>query len=246
MLASIFVVQGLETVRQPELVASRAEPVVKRMSDLVPALPADPAQAVRINGAIQVTAGTLLGLGWLPRLSSLALAGTLLPTTFAGHPYWQEEDPAARKQQRIHFLKNLAMMGGLLIAAVDTDGSPSLAWRRRQASRAARGHIGPAALAVTSSARTAGDELGQVALTVADAARSVIDAELPRIIKGARIAADRLSEAAQTAAESAGDQLPKIAHTVGESAKAAADQMSRAAQAGAAAGRERARQLAAT
>ena len=34
-----------------------------------------------------------------------------------------------RAQQRIQFLKNLAIFGGLLIAAADTAGRPSLAWR---------------------------------------------------------------------------------------------------------------------
>jgi putative oxidoreductase len=242
MLASIFVAQGLETLQHPELVANRAEPVVKRMADLIPALPGESEQAVRVNGAIQVTAGTLLGLGWFPRLSALALAGTLVPTTIAGHPFWTEKDPAARKQQRIHFLKNVSMLGGLLIAAVDTDGNPSLAWRRRRAARAARAGVGPAAQAVAGSARVAGDELGHVAVTVAESVKDAISAELPRIIEAAKIAADRVSTAAQTAADSAGEQLPKIAQAVTDSARSAAGQMSQAA----AASRERARQYAAS
>lgn len=64
-------------------------------------------------------AGTLLALGWAPRLSALALAGSLIPTTLAGHAYWALEDPATRKIQRIQFHKNLAMIGGLLFAALD-------------------------------------------------------------------------------------------------------------------------------
>src|SRR5215472_10032369 len=127
MLASIFIVQGLESLRHPEMVAPRAEPVVKRMSGMAPALPDDPEQAVRVNGAVQLAAGTMLGLGWFPRLAALALAGTLVPTTLAGHPYWDEEDDATRQQQCIHFLKNLSMMGGLVIAAGATDGNTSLA-----------------------------------------------------------------------------------------------------------------------
>jgi putative oxidoreductase len=243
MLASIFVAQGLQTLQHPELVADRAEPVVKRMADLIPALPGESEQAVRVNGAIQVTAGTLLGLGWFPRLSALALAGTLVPTTIAGHPYWTEKDPAARQLQRIHFLKNVSMLGGLLLAAVDTDGNPSLAWRRRRAARAAAAlSIGPAAQAVAGSARAAGDELGRVALTVAESAKDAISAELPRIIQAARIASDRVSAAAQTAADSASEQLPKITQAVTDSARSAASQVSQAA----AASRERARQYAAT
>ncbi len=244
MLASIFVIQGLETLRHPEVVAPRAERVVKQMSDTVSALPGEPEQAVRINGAIQLAAGTMLGLGWFPRLSALALAGTLVPTTLAGHPYWEEKDPAARKQQQIHFLKNLTMLGGLLIAAADTDGSPSLAWRRRRAARAARVGIGPAAQAVAGSARAAGDGLGHAAVTVGD----VLAAELPRVMSAARVAGDRLSDAAQTAAGAAGDQLPGLAQAVSDSARTAADSARTAADKvvqAAQASRERARQYAA-
>ena len=74
---------------------------------------------MRANAAVQLAAGTLLALGRLPRLSALALAGSLAPTTAAGHPFWTVEDPAKRAQQRIQFNKNLAVLGGLLLAAAD-------------------------------------------------------------------------------------------------------------------------------
>jgi len=98
-------------------------------------MPAETEQAVRLNGAVQAVAGTTLGLGLLPRLSALVLAGTLVPTTLAGHRYWEIKDPELRAEQRVHFLKNVAMIGGLMIAACDTAGRPSLAWRRKKASR---------------------------------------------------------------------------------------------------------------
>jgi putative oxidoreductase len=138
MLASIFVVQGYDTFRQPERVAPLAEPVVRPLAERVPAVPAKTEQAVRINGAVQMVAGSLLALGRWPRLSALAIAATLVPTTIAGHRFWEAEDDKTATQQRIHFLKNLAMFGGLLIAAADTAGNPSLAWRTRHAARSAR------------------------------------------------------------------------------------------------------------
>lgn len=64
-------------------------------------------------------AGTLLALGVLPRSSALALVGSLVPTTIAGHGFWAVEDPTARKLQRVQFHKNMAMIGGLLFAALD-------------------------------------------------------------------------------------------------------------------------------
>lgn len=145
MLASIFVIQGYDTVLRPERVSAQAEPVVRPIADRVPAVPGQTEQAVRINGAVQVVAGSLLALGRLPRLSALAIAATLVPTTLAGHRFWEAEDKQERAQQRIHFLKNLSMLGGLVIAAADTAGRPSLAWRSRRAAQSARHDVSLAA-----------------------------------------------------------------------------------------------------
>jgi putative oxidoreductase len=138
MLASIFVIQGYNTLRDPGRVAPAAEPVVRRLAERVPAVPSRTEDAVRINGGVQLVAGSLLALGWLPRISAFAIAATLVPTTAAGHRFWEAEQDGDRAQQRIQFLKNLAMFGGLLIAGADTAGRPSLAWRTRHAARSTR------------------------------------------------------------------------------------------------------------
>ena len=129
MLASIFILQGYDSFRRPERYAPRAEPVVRPIAERVSAVPAKTEDAVRLNGAVQMVAGSLLALGRWPRLSALAIAATLVPTTLAGHRFWEEEEEGNAAQQRIHFLKNVSMLGGLLIAAADTAGKPSLAWR---------------------------------------------------------------------------------------------------------------------
>lgn len=119
MLAAMFVAGGYSTLMDPERVSAKAEPVVGALSDRVPGVPRDAVTAVRLNGAVQTVAGAMLGLGVLPRASAATLAGTLLPTTAAGHRFWEIDEAADRAQQRIHFLKNLAMFGGLLLAATD-------------------------------------------------------------------------------------------------------------------------------
>jgi len=111
MLASIFAIQGYDTMRHPERVAAKAEPVVRPLAERVPVVPDQPEEAVRLNGAIQFTAGSLLALGLWPRLSALAIAATLVPTTVAGHRFWEAEDEQERAQQRIHFPKNVAIPG---------------------------------------------------------------------------------------------------------------------------------------
>jgi uncharacterized membrane protein YphA (DoxX/SURF4 family) len=67
------------------------------------------------------------------RPAALVLAGSLIPTTLAGHRFWDAPDPETRRQQTIQFLKNVAMFGGLLLAAADTGGRPSVPWRAKRA-----------------------------------------------------------------------------------------------------------------
>src|SRR4051794_14931894 len=144
MLASMFVMGGVDSLRHASGKVSKAEKVTGQVPTLAqkiaPGLPVptDPATLIRINGGVQVLAGLALATGRMPRLSALALAGSLAATTYAGHPFWEEKDNAARAGQRTQFLKNVSMMGGLLLAGVDTEGKPGVAWRARRAARDVR------------------------------------------------------------------------------------------------------------
>ena len=120
----------------------------------MPAVPARTEQAVRINGAVQMVAGSLLARGRRPRLSVLAIAATLVPTTIARHRFWEAEDDATATQQRIHFLKNLTVFGGLLSAAADTAGNLSVACRTRRAVRSARNQASRTARIAKVSGKT--------------------------------------------------------------------------------------------
>ncbi|MCX5208521.1 DoxX family protein [Kitasatospora sp. NBC_00240] len=131
MLASVFLHSGADALLNPRPLEPLAEPVVDTLADHVPAAPQQTDTAIRVNAAVQVAAGALLATGRLPRPAALALAATLVPVTWAGHRFWEEKDEARRAEQRIHFLKNLSLFGGLLIAAADSGAEPSLAWRAR-------------------------------------------------------------------------------------------------------------------
>ncbi|MFJ3703978.1 MULTISPECIES: DoxX family protein [Streptomyces] len=159
LLASVFISGGLRTLRDPHSVAGAAEPVARPVSARVPKLPDDTVRLVRINSAVQVGAGVLLATGRLPRASALALAASLVPTTLAGHAWWKTQEPEERARQQVQFTKNLSLLGGLLIAAADTHGKPSLAYRSRAA-----------ATAGVRSAHRTGNAVGAV---VADKAHDV-------------------------------------------------------------------------
>ncbi|MGW4444402.1 DoxX family protein [Streptomyces sp. NPDC004682] len=116
LLGGSFAVFGSGAVRDPAALARLAGPALEEIRKVVP-LPKDDELLVRVNGAVQTGAGAALAIGLFPRTSALALAGSLIPTTYAGHPFWTIEDPAQRKAQRTQFLKNAAMLGGLLVVA---------------------------------------------------------------------------------------------------------------------------------
>jgi putative oxidoreductase len=137
MLATVFIAGGIDTLRQPAPQVEKAETIAPAVGRAL-GLPADTEQMVKINAAVQIAGGLLLAMGRLPRLAAIALAGSLVPTTLAGHRFWEEPDSGKRVQQRIHFFKNVGLLGGLILAAVDTEGAPSISWRARRVAKRAR------------------------------------------------------------------------------------------------------------
>ena len=139
LLASTFIVGGISAVKNAPALAAKAKPVTDRLRPTleksIPALtlPENTENLVRINAAAQILAAAALATGRAPRISSTVLAASLVPTTVAGHQFWNETDPAVKSNQKLHFFKNLSMLGGLLLAAVDTEGRPGVAWRAKRA-----------------------------------------------------------------------------------------------------------------
>jgi uncharacterized membrane protein YphA (DoxX/SURF4 family) len=130
MLASMFVYGGAMALKSPGPRAAKAEPVADLIKRVAPDLPVNGSNLTRFSGGVQVVAGTALATGRFPRLAALVLAATMPPTTVVGHAYWNETDPAAKANQRVHFLKNLSMTGGLLMATLDPDPHKKFIGRR--------------------------------------------------------------------------------------------------------------------
>ncbi|WP_212998616.1 DoxX family protein [Winogradskya consettensis] len=136
MLGAIFVVSGVRAVLDPDSKVAAAKRVTDQVGPLIervdPRLPSDARTLVRLKAGADVAAGLLLASGRLTRPSAAVLAAGLVPTTIAGHPFWavpKEE----RQQHQTHFLKNLGLLGGLLLAAADTEGQPGLKYRTTHA-----------------------------------------------------------------------------------------------------------------
>src|SRR3954465_4460039 len=116
LLASTFVFGGIDTLRNPQSRVAGAQPVVEKITEqadkqLPVQVPRDGEQWVKIDAGVKVGAGVLFSLGRLPRLSALALAVSIVPTTLAGHRFWEAEG-ATKQAQLIHFLKNPGLVRG--------------------------------------------------------------------------------------------------------------------------------------
>jgi putative oxidoreductase len=80
---------------------------------------------VEIGGAI------LLIAGWKVRWAAWLLAIFTLVATFAAHRFWEFGDAAQYAAQMNNFLKNLAIIGGMVIIAATGPGAYSVDGRRR-------------------------------------------------------------------------------------------------------------------
>lgn len=142
LLAAGFAYGAQNALRNTAALAPKAAKVTDTVVPLarkagIP-LPEDTVTLVRINAGAQLLGAAALATGKAPRLGALLLAVSLVPTTIAGHSFWNETDPAAKKASQLAFFKNLSMLGGTIIAAGDTDGKPGVAWRTKRAAKDAR------------------------------------------------------------------------------------------------------------
>ena len=104
LLGAMFMKLGFDAARSPG-------PRVDKAAGLGIS---DPALAVRVNGAAMVAGGAALALDKVPRLAALGLIGSMIPTTVAGHAFWEAQGPE-RKAQAVQFNKNLGLIGGLVL-----------------------------------------------------------------------------------------------------------------------------------
>ena len=86
--------------------------------------------AAAIAIAVELVGGILLVIGWHARWAATALFLFMIPTTFLFHNFWAFEPPQ-QAMQRIHFMKNLAIMGGILYIMAFGAGPASLDRGRR-------------------------------------------------------------------------------------------------------------------
>lgn len=74
---------------------------------------------------IEVGGGLMLITGWQARWSALVIALFLIPTTLIFHAFWSA-DAAQYQAQLTSFLKNLAILGGMLVVFEREQSAPAI------------------------------------------------------------------------------------------------------------------------
>ena len=114
-LALLFVVSGIGKITgyagTAAVMASKGLPLVDILLPL--------------TIAVELGGGLLLALGWKARWAAAALFLFLIPTTLIFHQFWGI-DPKLVQMQKIHFLKNVAIMGGMLLVLAIGAGAWSI------------------------------------------------------------------------------------------------------------------------
>ncbi len=105
LMAGIFIHGGWNAFKDPANRAKQAEKLGLPKAERI----------VRANGLAMAAGGTALALGIVPRAAAAGLIASLVPTTLAGHRFWEEQDEQARRIQLTQFLKNMGLIGGLVL-----------------------------------------------------------------------------------------------------------------------------------
>jgi uncharacterized membrane protein YphA (DoxX/SURF4 family) len=231
LLSVAFIGQGVDSLLNPKSAAEAAAPTLDGLQALPDAvsssIPSDPQTFAQINAAVQIGGGLLLATGKMPRVASAALALTVLPANLGTHMFWNETDPRRKAEMRQAFLKDVSLLGGLMIASADTAGKPSLGWRGRRAAERLSERVSSALPGSQDTLDTDFGELGEKIVhglqVGAERGRELASTAAERSAPYAEAALERGRELASTAAERSAPLAKKARKRGEELASAAAD-----------------------
>jgi len=148
MLATWFVAEGVDAFRRPGPHVDRMRDAWRRLGSRLGA-PEPPDGdtlhlLVKAHGGAMAVAGTMLALGRAPRTAASALALLTLPLAVADSPAGRPTAGGGSGDRLPRtFLRDLSLVGGAAIAALDREGRPSLGWRlsHARATKAAKAAV---------------------------------------------------------------------------------------------------------
>ncbi|MFV8164440.1 DoxX family protein [Mycobacterium sp. 134] len=231
MLSATFIARGVDTLRDPSTSTETTQRTLGALSALPgpvgAGVPNNAHAVARVNAVVQVAGGLLLAAGRAPRLTAAALAVTMIPGSLGSQAFLKDSDPQHAARQRRELLTDVSLLGGLIIAAADTAGKPSLAWRGRRAAR----HVSASVAAAVPGVAAGGDALADSAIAEKIGHGLAVGAERGRELADAAV--DRATELASELAQLAREHGPEVA----DAARARAGELAHVA-------RERAPELA--
>lgn len=107
LLGGFFVMNGINHFAQGEMMRGYAQ------AKGVPS----PNLAVPATGVLLLIGGLSFITGVLPIVGIAALVLFLVPTAFMMHQFWVEEDPQAKMTEMSNFMRNIGLLGAVLMAA---------------------------------------------------------------------------------------------------------------------------------
>lgn len=146
MLASAFIIDGVQTVLNPASHKESADSVLKQVRAATPRqyrsfIPKDPETAAQLIGGVKAGAASLFALGKAPRTAAGLLTATSVASLAGRNAFWDTDDEDEKARRKAGALTDLALTGGVLLATVDTEGKPDMKWRAQNAARTAKKNV---------------------------------------------------------------------------------------------------------
>ncbi len=141
LIASSFVFSGVDRLRTAGATAPQLKPVLAGVAKVVPSAAAVTGHEKLVGqvlGATQVGAALLLGIGRFSRVAALLLTLTATVNTLVDYRSADASTAEGKKARRSQLLKNLSLIGAVLLATVDTNGRPGIVWRAEHLAMDAR------------------------------------------------------------------------------------------------------------
>lgn len=205
MLASYFVFNGTKQVLNPTPLIADAEPLADKFVPLAKSvapeqvagfIPNNTKTLVRLDGALMAAGGLGLATGLGRRVGAGMIAAGMLPHVLAVNPNGGRNG-LEKDANRAHFVRNLALLGGALIASQDTQGKPSLGWRAHDAKN--------------RLAKTTDKKVTALSGNVEDLSKSA-QKKLARAQADAEKKAKKLQKQAEKKARKLGAQVAELTH----------------------------------
>jgi uncharacterized membrane protein YphA (DoxX/SURF4 family) len=197
LLAVPFVYDGLSAALRPAEHTAAAREGADTVTRTLGVDPLDDTQVsliVRAHGAVTIVAGVLLAVGRAPRSAALALAALTAPLAVVNQPFTSKGD--ARTEKVAKFVRNLGSVGAAVIAGIDLEGRPGVAYRLEQKR--------------TTSARSAKHAVDSASKSAKHAARTVtrdVEHTVDSASRSARRAAKHAAKQTRSAAKKASAHL---------------------------------------